>query len=485
MPRRRLPRNPRRASLRCASHKGQTDKSFLVLFFKKEQALLFEKRSKNFSLFWWGAGRLRVPNAIALSRSRFHVPRAHFRPAAAAAVRAVGEMVRRADGLGQRGDRAGAAVVRLGPAAAGGGAGRGAAAEPDAAGPRGSHLCQFRRRGGRAAAPVRPAALPARRRRGGGGPAVLFPWRHRPDRHRPRRAGGPRRLAAGAGRLDHHPAGGEEPVPHQCPHAAAQGAGSADDAVAGTQLHQARNSGDLAQPRLSWLRRLGGGRGGADVFRRLRPTRDAVAGGGAGRAAARALALQSAGRSRRRRRPRPRGADGDGGGGRDQARAGAGRRGADRLPAEAVGGRVFRRLGGRAGAAAAGAGRRCGAADQPRRQAAGLRGGEAGGLAGRAGCDGRRRPGRGGGDGRADRRGARHGRRAQLPQFALQPRRAGAAPARLGVQALRLGDSAGKGPAPGRPRARRADPAGRLGAGQFRRPLPRRDHLGGRAGGTR
>jgi hypothetical protein len=38
--------------------RNQTDKSFLVLFFKKEQALLFEKRSKNFlSVFpGWTAG---------------------------------------------------------------------------------------------------------------------------------------------------------------------------------------------------------------------------------------------------------------------------------------------------------------------------------------------------------------------------------------------------------------------------------------------
>jgi hypothetical protein len=34
----------------------QADRSFLVLFFKKEPALLFEKRSKNFYPFVFGVG---------------------------------------------------------------------------------------------------------------------------------------------------------------------------------------------------------------------------------------------------------------------------------------------------------------------------------------------------------------------------------------------------------------------------------------------
>jgi hypothetical protein len=41
------------------THTQPTDKSFLVLFFKKEQkkkALLFEKRSKNFCLFGMSSG---------------------------------------------------------------------------------------------------------------------------------------------------------------------------------------------------------------------------------------------------------------------------------------------------------------------------------------------------------------------------------------------------------------------------------------------
>jgi hypothetical protein len=39
----------------------QTDKSFLVLFFKKEQALLFKKRSKNFLFVLSGVAADREP----------------------------------------------------------------------------------------------------------------------------------------------------------------------------------------------------------------------------------------------------------------------------------------------------------------------------------------------------------------------------------------------------------------------------------------
>ena len=129
----------------------------------------------------------------------------------------------------------------------------------------------LRRRGRRAAAPDRHAALPAGSRRGGGGPALLAPPRHRPDRPGARRLDRPGCRPRRAGRLHHHPAGGEEPVPDQRPHLPPQGAGTAADALAGAAFHQAGDPRDLAEPRLSRLRRLGRGRGGAHLFRRLRP----------------------------------------------------------------------------------------------------------------------------------------------------------------------------------------------------------------------
>ena len=64
----------------------------------------------------------------------------------------------------------------------------------------------------------------------------------------------------------------------------------------------------------------------------------------------------------------------------------------------------------------------------------------------------------------------------------LQPRGAGAAPAGLGVQAVRLAGRAGEGRAAGRPGAGRADPARQLEPGELRRQVPRRDHAGGSAG---
>ena len=87
---------------------------------------------------------------------------------------------------------------------------------------------------------------------------------------------------------------------------------------------------------------------------------------------------------------------------------------------------------------------------------------------------GRRSPdalpaGRGGGDGPAQRRRARHGRRARLRAVAVQPRHPGAAPARLLLQALRL-------------RARRSSRAARpcyhVADDPDRRPAGRRQHLG-------
>ena len=104
-----------------------------------------------------------------------------------------------------------------------------------------------------------------------------------------------------------------------------------------------------------------------------------------------------------------------------------------------------------------------------------------GGAAGRAGRGGRRHAGRRRGAGRRHRRRARHGRRPRLPAEPVQPRGAGAPPARFGVQAVRLAGGAGEGRAAGRHRARRADPDRQLEPGRLRAAVSGRDHRGGGA----
>ncbi len=106
-------------------------------------------------------------------------------------------------------------------------------------------------------------------------------------------------------------------------------------AVAGAALHQARDPRDLAQPGLPGHRRLGGGRGGAAVFRRLGAAAESVAVRGARRHPARALAAQPARRPGGGRGARAGRAGRDGGDGRHHRGAGAGGGGADRVPAAA------------------------------------------------------------------------------------------------------------------------------------------------------
>ena len=286
----------------------------------------------------------------------------------------------------------------------------------------------------------------------------------------------------GAGRLHHHPAGRQEPVPDQCAHVPPQGAGTAADAVAGAHVQQARDPRDLAEPRLSRLRRLGRGRRGADVFRRLGATRDPVAGGDAGRAAARAVAVQSAHRSRRRRRPRPRGAGGDGRDRRDHRRAGAAprrhrsrcRRRRRSPPAGSPTGWPIRRRRVAAGE------RRCQRAHDARCAVAGSRRSAAGRAAGWTGRRGRRHAGRGGRARRRHRRGARHGRRSRLSAELVQPRGAGAPSARLGVQAVRLAAALEKGVRPDDTVLDAPIRIGNWSPADFERQYPRRDH--GRGG---
>ena len=92
-----------------------------------------------------------------------------------------------------------------------------------------------------------------------------------------------------------------------------------------------RNPGDLAESGLSGIRRLGHRCRLANVFRRLRAPRDAVAGGGLGGAAAGSVALQSPRRSIGRGRPGEAGAGRDGGHRRDHRRGGEAAVGADRI----------------------------------------------------------------------------------------------------------------------------------------------------------
>ena len=65
----------------------------------------------------------------------------------------------------------------------------------------------------------------------------------------PRRHGGRRRSGGHARRLDHHPAGGQEPVPLAGPQLRAQGAGIPAGAVDRPDPVQAADPGDLSQHR--------------------------------------------------------------------------------------------------------------------------------------------------------------------------------------------------------------------------------------------
>ncbi len=82
----------------------------------------------------------------------------------------------------------------------------------------------------------------------------------------------------------------------------------------------------------------------------------------------------------------------------------------------------------------------------------------------------------------ARRRGARHGRRSRLRRKPVQSRDAGAAPAGLGLQAVRLSRRARGGLAAFGPVRRRADPHRQLAAARLYRPLSGRDDPGGGAG---
>ena len=114
------------------------------------------------------------------------------------------------------------------------------------------------RQPGIAAGRPRPAAaLRAGRLRRHRGPAVLPPLRLQPVGHGARRVlqpHPPRRDAAG--RLDHHPAAGAQPLPHPHPDHPPQGAGADPGGVAGDQVLQEADPGALSEPGELRRRRL-------------------------------------------------------------------------------------------------------------------------------------------------------------------------------------------------------------------------------------
>ena len=170
----------------------------------------------------------------------------------------------------------------------------------------------------------------------------------------------------------------------------------------------------------------------------------------------------------------PAGAAGDGRHRRDHAKRGRATCGSARPVWQVVEGadrHLFRRLGraGRAGGVRGGFRRSEGADDARPRPAAdrGARGqpGQRRRCAGGAGRDAPRRAG------------GRDGRRQELQGIAVQPRHPGAAPAGIGVQAVRLSRRASRRLDARQHHRGRADHDRRLDPGQQRRRLSRRDHL--------
>ncbi len=141
--------------------------------------------------------------------------------------------------------------------------------------------------GGRAA---RAAGLCAPRLPGGRGSPVLQPPRGRLRRRGPGGLGRRRRPPRGAGRLDHHPAGGPQHLPQRRPDPEAQAAGGGAGLAHRTDDVQGRDPGAVSQPHLLRRRRLWGGGGVGDLFRQAGAQSYSERGGGAGGPAQGALA---------------------------------------------------------------------------------------------------------------------------------------------------------------------------------------------------
>jgi hypothetical protein len=108
------------------------------------------------------------------------------------------------------------------------------------------------------------------------GPAVLPPLRLQPVGHgagRDLQSQPPRRDAAG--RLDHHPAAGPQPVPDPHPEHPPQGPGADPGGVAGNQVLQEAAAGALSQPGEFRRRRLRHRGGRAALFQQARRPADA------------------------------------------------------------------------------------------------------------------------------------------------------------------------------------------------------------------
>ena len=137
------------------------------------------------------------------------------------------------------------------------------------------------------------------------GPALLRAFRHRLLRHVPRaddqRAGRRR----GAGRLHHHPAARQEPVPVERAHYRAQDQRSLPRALAGDAALQERDPQALSRPCLSRRRRLRRRRRGAVLFRQIGARRNAAGSGNARRPVQGAEQVLAARRTCRRRARAP------------------------------------------------------------------------------------------------------------------------------------------------------------------------------------
>uniref|UniRef100_A0A0N4ZJN5 Carbamoyl-phosphate synthase (glutamine-hydrolyzing) n=1 Tax=Parastrongyloides trichosuri TaxID=131310 RepID=A0A0N4ZJN5_PARTI len=286
----------------------------------------------------------------------------------------------------------------------------------------------------------RPARLRPRRLRGHRGSPLLSPPRFRPDRHEPGHGLEPEGRARGSGRLDHHPAAGQEPVPDARSEHEAQGAGADPGRVAGDEVLQEGNPRPVSEPCLSRFRCLWCRCGFATLFRQERRQADSRRGRPAGGPAEGALALFPRLRKRARRDTRQRRAERNGRGRRHHPGPARGRRGRAGAGVQDPGQParpILHRLAGQADPHPGrrtdrGYGRRDDArsdlADRRRARRAphpGPRQGQ-GRRTGRPGRPGRRRPG------------ARHDRRRLLRRQPVQPRGGCAASGGLGLEALRL-----------------------------------------------
>ena len=244
-------------------------------------------------------------------------------------------------------------------------------------------------------------------------------------------------------------------------------------------LRQSEDPRAVSEPGLSRQRGIRRRCRGAALLRQAGERSDAGRGGHARGPDQGALTVCADPRPRARPRPRRGGAEQHGGDRLDQGGGRGGGQGCARTgrrPAHPRRHRLLRGLGvrrepavRRRGAAAPGG------ADHARSEAATRRGGGGGGGV-RPGAHGA--GSRAGGAGRDDPRrpGTRHARRSRLRRQPVQPRDPGGAPARLGVQAVRLSRRARGGAAPGGPHLGGADQGERLGATQPGRPLPDQHH---------